>query len=266
MLTVALEFLSFAGSLHAATLMVPENYKKIQEAVDKAAPGDTIMVSAGSYNENIVINKPLSIKSGKGSAYTVIRPLVKKEPVLKISDTANVTVAGFTMTGSDIAGIQLLNARNVLLSGDMAKQNVNGIILSHSDNNTLTGNEAYLNSYYGIYLDASSGNKIIKNTADANNDKGIFLSHSDGNTIQDNVANRNRWNGIMLFSSHGNTVSDNSTIGNAYGIVTSNSNDNNMISNTTLPNIFIILPIVLIYLGVMSYLLQKTILRLMHRS
>ncbi len=70
----------------------------------------------------------------------------------------------------------------------------------------------------------------------------------------------------MLFSSHGNTVYDNRTIGNSYGLVTSDSDDNDMGSNTALPNIFIILPIVLIYVGIMSYLLQKAVLRLIYRG
>lgn len=265
-LAITADFLPFATSLNAATITVPENYRKIQEAVDKASPGDTILVNEGSYNENITISKPLSVKSLKGPAVTIVHALIKNEPALKISDTSNDTLSGFTMTGSDVAGILLLNARNVLLSDNVAKQNFSGIILNHSNDNTLTGNESILNSSYGLYLEASSGNTISKNTANSNNDKGFFISHSDGNKILDNSANRNQWNGIMLFSSHGNTVHDNRTIGNSYGIVTSDANDNDMDSNTALPNIFIILPIVLIYIGVMSYIIQKTILRFVYRG
>ncbi len=263
---ITAEFLPFATSLHAATITVPGNYRKIQDAVDKASPGDTILVNEGSYNENVTISKPLSVKSSKGPAVTIVRALIKKEPTLKIFDTANVTLNGFTVTGSDIAGILLLNARNALLSDNVSRQNVNGIVLNHSNDNTLTENESNLNSSYGLYLEASSGNNISKNTANSNNDKGIFISHSNGNKILDNSANRNQWNGIVLFSSHGNTVHDNRTIGNSYGIVTSDSNDNDMGSNTALPNIFIILPIVLIYIGIMYYILQKSILRFIHRS
>jgi len=255
-----------ATSIHAATITVPGNYKKIQDAVDKASPGDTILVDQGSYNENITITKPLFIKSVKGPAVTIVRALDKRDATLSISNTSGVTLGGFTSTGSDVAGILLLNARNVVLSGNVTKQNGSGIVLKNSNDNKLTDNESDLNASYGLYLEASSKNKLSKNTANSNNDKGIFLSHSDSNTIQGNSANRNQWNGIMLFSSHNNTVRDNKTIGNSYGIVTSDSNDNDMDSNTALPNIFIILPIVLIYIGVMSYLLQKTVLRFIYRS
>lgn len=255
-----------ATSLHAATISVPGNYGKIQDAVDKASPGDTILVDEGSYDENVSITKPLSIKSSKGPAVTKIRALVKNDAALKISNTSDVTLSGFTATGSDVAGILLLNARNVILSGNVSKQNGSGIVLNHSSDNTLADNESNLNSNYGLYLEASSGNKLSKNAANSNNNTGIFISHSNKNHILDNNANRNRWNGIMLFSSHGNTVYDNRTIGNSYGLVTSDSDDNDMGSNTALPNIFIILPIVLIYVGIMSYLLQKAVLRLIYRG
>ena len=46
------------------TIYVPDDYETIQEAVNHAQPGDTIIVRDGTYVENVVIDKSyLTIKS-----------------------------------------------------------------------------------------------------------------------------------------------------------------------------------------------------------
>jgi pectin methylesterase-like acyl-CoA thioesterase len=45
------------GSAHGAIRVVPSpSYPTIQAAINDADPGDTIQVSGGPYNENVVVN------------------------------------------------------------------------------------------------------------------------------------------------------------------------------------------------------------------
>lgn len=64
-----------AGPAQAAShrvLMVPRDFATIQAAVDAAAPGDTVSVSPGTYTEQVVINKDLTVH-GSGPTATVIK-------------------------------------------------------------------------------------------------------------------------------------------------------------------------------------------------
>ncbi len=50
---------------------VPLDFSTIQEAVDFAGPGDLILVAPGSYNENVVMYKPVRIQ-GSGPGCTIV--------------------------------------------------------------------------------------------------------------------------------------------------------------------------------------------------
>lgn len=251
--------------LHAATLLVPGNYKTIQEAVDAAEPGDFILVEEGEYSENVALRKPLTLRAVKGPEKTVIRARDKKTASLSLTGVDGAAVAGFTLTGSDKAGLALRKTVNSRIAGNSADKNYNGITLDASEHNILSGNTANNNVSYGIYLLRSNSNRIEKNSANSNLDQGIFLSYSNLNVVTGNRANLNTWNGITMWDSHSNELRDNVTLRNAFGVVTVDSDDNLMEGNTSLPNIFLILPIVLIYIGILSYMAQKNILKYIYK-
>ena len=48
-----------------STINVPDDYETIQEAIAAASDGDTIVVAAGSYEENVTVDKSLTLKGAQ---------------------------------------------------------------------------------------------------------------------------------------------------------------------------------------------------------
>jgi len=79
------------------TIYVPDNYSTIQQAVNSASPGDTIIVKDGTYIENVYIDKPyLTIGSKNGSTNCIVQAADSSNPVIEVT-ASFVRVTGFTV-------------------------------------------------------------------------------------------------------------------------------------------------------------------------
>jgi parallel beta-helix repeat protein len=108
-----------------------------------------------------------------------------------------------------------------------------GIILTLSNNNTVTGNTCQGNEE-GIYLDTSNNNTVTGNTCQGN-EEGISLATSDNNTVTGNTCQGNG-TGIYLATSDNNTVTGNTCQGNGTGIYLYASDNNTLTDNTLTEN------------------------------
>ena len=85
--------------------VVPSEYESIQEAVNEALDGDIIYVKAGTYRENLVINKSI-ILVGEDSRRTLLDGGMGDYTIL--IERGGVVITGFTITGGgtimDIGG------------------------------------------------------------------------------------------------------------------------------------------------------------------
>ena len=115
-----------------------EEYIAIQEAIDDATNGSIIYVYNGTYYENIIINKTLTI-TGESKETTIIDGN-GSGIIVKIVGNL-VTINNFTITNGSY-GIIIENASyNTIKENNISKINVTGIYMpSSSKNNTIYHN------------------------------------------------------------------------------------------------------------------------------
>jgi len=147
--------------------------KTIQSAIDKALPGDIIMIEEGSYNESLVISsinsdpeKPLIIKAlgkvilsndnikldeGEVSIAPLETPISDpKHPyhpyfhgaIIRIDHSENVEIDGITVVNSSWFGISVFNSSSIKIENcKVDNTGASGIYVLKSTNVSVIGNE-----------------------------------------------------------------------------------------------------------------------------
>ena len=233
---------TLAVSVNGAALNVGSGgqYKSITEAVNAAQPGDTITVSAGTYTENVIVTKSVTITAASPGSAVVTAADPSKDVFLV--QVENVRVEGLTITGG-ASGVHIQNTSKCVVANVVAHDNVRGVYLSHSTENEIS-NSNLADNGYGVYGDNASNNTISSNVATGERGSstalgdGIFLEYGDSNTITRNNLSANHAFGISIHSSprnviSNNTISDNDLVGIRLG---PGSNDNTLVFNTIARN------------------------------
>jgi nitrous oxidase accessory protein len=218
------------------TIVVPDDYVSIQDAIDNASEGDTIYVKEGTYHENLVINKSLSL-IGEDVDTTIIdgNPPEGYRIPLKIQ-CDNVSVSGFKLLYG-YAGITVGEVKHCNISGNRIAGNQHGILLVGTSYSTITENYfeqirlssaiqlsySNYNLVAGNYIDNctegiqiwqySTNNTVTENTITNCDDVAIRLQYADNNTIARNDVS-NSGTGTTIYVANNNTITKNNYINN----------------------------------------------------
>lgn len=105
-----------AMTVQPNTLMVPSQFGTIQAAVDAAAPGDTVLVAPGVYDESVNLRgKAILVKSDEIDGAVVRAPLDARSFVANSGESGSTRVIGFKLTrqGEWGGGVLISNASPV---------------------------------------------------------------------------------------------------------------------------------------------------------
>ena len=185
-----------------------QTYSNIQDAIDAANESDIIYVYSGTYNENLIVNKPLTIQ-GYGSGTKTINGVNSNMHTVKI-ETSNVTISGFTIqneigSANHYSCVLLNLVSNCHIYNNILRKGENGIYLVSSNSNTINGNTIENNNQYGMIFSNSDNNKVYDNTIRENGNDGVYLvSGSSSNKIYQNTITSNYINGVKTVTSNNN--------------------------------------------------------------
>ncbi|MCK4730969.1 MAG: right-handed parallel beta-helix repeat-containing protein, partial [Methanophagales archaeon] len=244
----AILFLCFVGTASAKTWCVDDDlqefpyadFTKIQDAVNIALPGDTIIVYNGTYHENVGIDKQLNLT---GIGMPVVNASGEGSPISFYADGC--TLEGFKITDSgeeyvyySDAGVRLFSDNNLVKNNNITI-NLIGVFSLNSKNNTIIQNDI-INNLFGTYLRNTSNIKFSNNYVFNNISFllkrkvrypmfGIRLSDSVNNNLSNNILSNNHLGSIWLSDSKENIV-DNNTISKSslYGISLEENSSNNI--------------------------------------
>jgi parallel beta-helix repeat protein len=193
-------------SVVAATLCVNPGgssgcYSTIGAAVAAASMHDHIKVAPGTYNEDVIIGKALSL-IGMNPSNTIIDAAGKSNGVyidgFDNPGLKNVLVTGFTIENANFEGILLTNTSSSLVYGNRVINNDKSLIIA---SDTCPGQPSF---------ETSEGDDC---------GEGIHLIGVDHSTIANNLSQGNS-GGILLtdetLPTHDNLISGNTVVNNPY--------------------------------------------------
>lgn len=187
----------------------------ITSLIAAASPGDTVVVPPGTYREQLVIDKQVTL-IGEG------RPVIDGggtgDVVVITAD--GVTIRGFVIEGSgtnvsDEPTAVRLRGNNAIVEDNIIRNVLYGVTLIESEGHTVKNNQISSIDVFsterrghGIYLYSTKDNRIEDNVITRTKD-GIFLGFAEFNTIERNTVTNVRY-GIHYMYADDNVFLDNS--------------------------------------------------------
>ena len=240
-LSVLLIGFLIASPLAAAERAVMPGPGSLAAAIAGAQPGDVLTLTDGAYAGPVTIDRPLTVTGprgavvdglGQGSVMTITAP--------------NVTLSGFTVTGSGRVNQDLDSGVKILQGADRARienllvtDNMHGIDVHGGRNTTVIANEIVgtrgprMNERgNGIYVWNSPGTLLEGNVIRYGRD-GIFSNASADSIYRGNIMRDLRF-AVHFMYTRNTEVSGNISIGNHLGFAIMFSNRAKISNNLSL--------------------------------
>jgi nitrous oxidase accessory protein len=225
LLTSSCLFISLPAKADSKTIVVPDDYSSIQEAIDVANEGDTVFVKKGNYQEETLeISKSISLvgEDVKETEIYFVTPLVDKQilgATIKVRSTAlsinadEVTISGFTLNSKEYTPIYDMEEFSANGDGIKMIDNIIGknfILDFKSDQLSVIGNSVLS----GLRADGSNQTitrNVILGLASFGNWSRIFENTIDSLSLSGsfNLISDNSFSTIKLWDAYSNLITNN---------------------------------------------------------
>jgi parallel beta-helix repeat protein len=220
------------GDVHYVGGGGAQNYSRIQWAIENASDGDSVFVYSGTYFENVIIDKTLTL-IGEDRNTTIIDG-GNAGIGIQINSLAYVNVSGFTVQNTATSAIYITSSVNCRIAhNNILNNNGDGVFLFwYSDYNTIENNFIKNNPGDGVELNQyCDSNTIANNTIEEHTGYGVLLSITNNfNNIEDNKIYDSNIGLYLWNSNSNNNITGNTVINSSfYGIFLVSANSQNRI-------------------------------------
>lgn len=203
----------------ATNVFVTTNSGSIQRGVDAATAADVVNVNSGSFNEDVNINKQVTLM-GAGCGSTTVSGPIGGQGATFLVGAAGIIIDGFSITRDG----------NNVTDWNNGGLNTAGIAIQGTTNSAEVRNNCINGMRTAIDINNSNGNNVHNNTIDNNRTGMIFRNQTDNTNVSENFITNNWTVGILfLDGSFGTnspvqtaancTFNNNNISGNWYGEV-----------------------------------------------
>lgn len=185
-------FLTDLKFMNRTVISVPRDCTTIQRAIELVASGGIVKVSPGVYEENLVIDKPISL-IGESKTDTIVQWSGNRVITLAAS---RIKVSNFTIQGGQRGIYTESILQDCIIENNVITNNSRGIYLQSTidiQNNIRLVNNIVDSNNIGMILEHCRNSSLINNIF-INNDVGLYLDCSPNCTLQENKLIDNRIN------------------------------------------------------------------------
>ncbi|WP_262007064.1 nitrous oxide reductase family maturation protein NosD [Streptomyces sp. FIT100] len=184
-----------ARSARPATIRVPAQAATINAALDRARPGDLVLVSPGVYHESVQVRTDRVVLRGTDRNRVIVDGQGRRSNGIVVTaagvSVENLTVRNHLLNGVLVTGMS--DASGGLARGSDGYQHLDPARFPPLDGFRVRYVTAHANGLYGIYAFNARHGVIERNYASGSADSGLYVGQCKPChvLVQDNIADHN---------------------------------------------------------------------------
>lgn len=217
-------YLSFISFLFLTGQADAQDVGNLQQLIDETPIGGVLELEDATYEGNVVLTKPITIKGKKGTRIkgdkTVNVIEVRSKDVTL--DTLSIEGSGMSRSSQEEYSAIRVMADGAVMRNLHIADSFHGIYLNKTKNTVIShvkivgqGTDAVGNQGNGVHIARSSDNHIDNCDIEKTRD-GIFVEYSNNNVIIDNTMSQTRY-GLHYMYSNNNEFKRNNFVNNVGG-------------------------------------------------